>query len=1149
MFRLFSTSDAQLVLQTLAGKREAFGTLVERYQPVAYAVAYARVHRHADAEDVAQESLLAAYQQLDTLRDPARFGAWLAGIARHCASRIRERRLRDATVAERHNGEELVVMPDHERRELWDLIRAEIDRLNEPDREVVMLHYFAGKSSREIAAVLDSSSDAVRKRLQRARETLGSRLLDQVAAPVLPDRKKARHIMGLIAAAPAAWEAAGQAAPTAIPLTGGITMSKALGFAAMVVALVGGAYVLTQQGTPEAQDPVPITVAGEASAAAAESPNTDVQFAAAQTGGEAGVAAPSGPALYPVELQGIVYDTTGQPAPNVPVNIRLFRRSDLVIGQYESQTPIAEQTLRSGADGYVLASFALDTASTAGLVAEWRASVPGAFVYLRTSAGAIVNRSAFPLHLVSTGAVTGRVSDSTGVPIPGAHVRPFKFESNSGERSPLMPDGEGVSTGPSGAFALDRLYEGRWRFLVEAPGYAATLTDYVETGDDLDVTLAPAVSVSGVVVDEDADEPLPGLRVILVREDCWLETHEAVTGDDGAYTFPSLTAATYTVYPVDGQRFVSPEQATIVVKQSRSDYMIEMHRGAVISGRINDARTGEPILGVVAAAGLVEPDEDSHPRTHMRSDPTGSDGIYTIEGLPDGEYRVGFSGHSALPPVTDAVRDALPIVKARAGRVYADTDYAAERLYPVSGVVRDPDGNPLGGVSVVDYDLDHPERYRNMYTPNATLTDANGRFIRWIPEATGKLVLRAISGTWASRDVGPMPVGAGGLENIELTAFPAGRIFGSVTGPDGTPIPSAEIACEALNSTSAFGPGSIWTDQGGRFSLVGLPPDDYTFTYRETSRRVDLEPGKSEVVDIQLVPDGSKAVVGAALVAGVPTEGVSISFSDENGGRPVATISDDEGRFRVTGVPGGAMQYTADWRKSDRGVEIYRHLTGPISASARGETAFDIVFANGTSAIEGVVTENGSPKPRVPFLTSVQWNDSTFELVRVTTNDDGYYRIDGLPAGDHELILNLKPGMPNDEPHSHRHFYMVQTVDGQTTRHDITFDMGSLAVTYAGIGAGEEGRIVVIPGEFDAEELTLEKALAMIEHALFDAEVTEDGATVIDEIPAGPATVLFAVYSASAESNEEPFASTRYTFTLVDVVPDQEAALSFSLPR
>ena len=58
MFALLKQSDARAVRQVLRGRRDQFDTLVKRYLPVVYAVSYAQLRNHADAEDVAQEAFL-----------------------------------------------------------------------------------------------------------------------------------------------------------------------------------------------------------------------------------------------------------------------------------------------------------------------------------------------------------------------------------------------------------------------------------------------------------------------------------------------------------------------------------------------------------------------------------------------------------------------------------------------------------------------------------------------------------------------------------------------------------------------------------------------------------------------------------------------------------------------------------------------------------------------------------------------------------------------------------------------------------------------------------------------------------------------------------------------------------------------------------
>jgi RNA polymerase sigma-70 factor (ECF subfamily) len=1170
MFRLFSTSDAQLVRQTLAGKRDAFGTLVERYQPVAYAVAYARVHRHADAEDVAQESLLAAYQRLDTLRDPARFGAWLAAIARHCASRVRERRLRDATMAERHKGEEPTVMPDHERRELWELIRTEIDRLNEPDREVVLLHYFAGKSSQEIASVTDATSGAVRKRLQRARETLGSRLLERAAVPALPDRKKTQHIMGLIAAVPAAWEAAGQASAGAIPVLGGITMAKIASFIAVIAALIGGAYVLPQREnlTTELDDAVTVSTPVQTESQDAEStPLEPITLAANTTEADPPANEAAVRPRYHVELQGIVFGVDKEPMSNVPVNIRIFEQSKLMNGLKKSKEPLAERTVRTDEYGYVYPDFGMNVDSSDWPIAEWRVTVPGAYGYLRTGVSPIVNRNPFHLFMRPTVPFHGTVRDANGSPIASARVRPKHYEgTQTDSRFVYMPDDTEAVTGADGAFAFNQLYEGRWRFFVQADGHGAVMTDFIDTVTAADITVPPALTLSGTVIDVTTGDPVAGLEMALMQYG-HPNSYRVRTDDEGHYAFTSLAKGTYQLWPADTERFAP--NVVFNVEENRTNVTIEMARGAVLTGRVLDADTGDPITGVIASAGLVDVDESSHPRTRMYSEPTGADGVYRITGLPDGEYQIGFGNLAQMPPASANGRGVLPVGMVQSGQVYDGLDYIVERRYPVAGVVRDPAGQPAEGVNVIGYALDDLDQidlsqrqggFVGQLRYSGASTDAQGRFRLWLPGPTEKLVLAGLSGHWATHEYGPVPVKAGGVSDVELTAYPAGRILGSVTASVVSGYTSTAVAYEGSRSTSLsnvpenerWGRGlatPAMVDDRGRFFLVGLPPDDYTLSFLGASQTVTLEPGET-LADVILRPEpqGQATIEGVAYVAGLPTPGVSVTFSNDDGVTPLAATSNDDGTYRVSGVSGGTMRFSAEWREVDHGLETSRHLHGEVEVPSQGVSAFDIELARGTSAIEGVVTEDGQPK-RARLTVSENWDDTTVEITFATANENGFYRITGLPPGDHELTLNLGSGMPGDGPHSHQYFYTVSTADGQTTLHDVHFDMGSISVAFSGIGAGEQGRVMLVPEIIDAGEMTLAKALSLIDHALYDTEIETDGAVTIEDVPAGTHTVLFAVYDADAPTDEERFASTRYTYSLVEVVQGEETVASFALPQ
>jgi len=75
--------DAELVGLCLKGDRDAFGGIVERYQSLICALAYSACGDLARSEDLAQETFIAAWRQLASLREPARLKSWLCGIARN----------------------------------------------------------------------------------------------------------------------------------------------------------------------------------------------------------------------------------------------------------------------------------------------------------------------------------------------------------------------------------------------------------------------------------------------------------------------------------------------------------------------------------------------------------------------------------------------------------------------------------------------------------------------------------------------------------------------------------------------------------------------------------------------------------------------------------------------------------------------------------------------------------------------------------------------------------------------------------------------------------------------------------------------------------------------------------------------------------
>ena len=167
--------DAYLVRRAQEGYLDAYAELVDRYSGLAYRVALRVVGNHHDAEDVAQEALVAAWQQLPNFRAHSSFSTWLYRIVTHRALN---------RVQRQHPSSSLDVIGDVadacagpamrlERDLMKDAVTDAIQALPPAQRITVVLHHLEGLSYAEVAAVTDSSVAAVRSHLFRARRTLG----------------------------------------------------------------------------------------------------------------------------------------------------------------------------------------------------------------------------------------------------------------------------------------------------------------------------------------------------------------------------------------------------------------------------------------------------------------------------------------------------------------------------------------------------------------------------------------------------------------------------------------------------------------------------------------------------------------------------------------------------------------------------------------------------------------------------------------------------------------------------------------------------------------------------------------------------------------------------------------------------------------
>jgi RNA polymerase sigma factor (sigma-70 family) len=223
-------SDSELVAQSLAGDRDAYGRIVARYQTLICSLAYSATGSLSQSEDLAQETFVTAWKQLADLRQPEKLRAWLCRISRNLTydalrSEGREPVHKAKSLEDVAEAPALDPLPSdstisrEEEAILWRLI----ERIPENYREPLVLFYREHQSVENVAAALDLTDDAVKQRLSRGRKLLQAEVLVFLEGALKRTSPGKAFTVGVLAALPAFAISSKAAEVGAATAQGGIT--------------------------------------------------------------------------------------------------------------------------------------------------------------------------------------------------------------------------------------------------------------------------------------------------------------------------------------------------------------------------------------------------------------------------------------------------------------------------------------------------------------------------------------------------------------------------------------------------------------------------------------------------------------------------------------------------------------------------------------------------------------------------------------------------------------------------------------------------------------------------------------------------------------------------------------------------------------
>ena len=179
--------DTYYIRLVLNGDTSAYRSLVEKHQDLVYTIVHRIVSRSEEAEEVAQDVFVKAFQKISGFKAEAKFSTWLYRIvANLCFNVIRANKTaKQISIHSMGSEDQTLDLPDEGQQspdaglvgdERSKRVAAAVAKLPENQRLAIILNKYEDKSYAEIAEILDTTTMAVKSLLSRARVTLREQL-------------------------------------------------------------------------------------------------------------------------------------------------------------------------------------------------------------------------------------------------------------------------------------------------------------------------------------------------------------------------------------------------------------------------------------------------------------------------------------------------------------------------------------------------------------------------------------------------------------------------------------------------------------------------------------------------------------------------------------------------------------------------------------------------------------------------------------------------------------------------------------------------------------------------------------------------------------------------------------------------------------
>ena len=834
--------DDQLVSQTLSGDRDAFGVLVHKYQDMVFAYAFQKVRNEADAQDVTQEVFLRAYRNLYALRHPHRFRSWLYTImSNECnrwlaqAAKTRQREMMLADAGDNKLRDELShAVPT----DAWtEDVEQAISALPDENRVAISMFYMGDCSLKEIAEFLGVSVNTVRGKLHRARRQLGSALSEHYGKLLKSRKLTGGFLMQMMeqfrhVPAPAmgfAWSSASVGKTVFTLITALCILIGLIGVRNdSPTSLSAGQIGLTQSVTNRMPMKVtlfePVDLSSRSSVLGVPVPtgkrpmsdssrtstepvhNSTLGAPMPHGGGAGNPNALSSAALAEndagkLTYSGRVVNDDGEPVEGAEILYAVnWRRT--------------KHGTRTAADGsFRFELMRPDLGKWEGRLDVVVTHPDYAHLWRKLS---LEDTEHVDIQLGAPGTIAGRVMNEAGKPIPNAEAT-IQYTGGYEDHSMLeiFHRTPPAKTNENGEFAFRNLpTQASMVLFVQGPGYAKTKQIFVPVGrQGLKFRLKREARIEGRLSYGETGEPVANAKVDVRSAEPLDGAWSASVDENGDFVVKNLGPGTYNLFldyihkGPEGWTAAARLGIKVSEGQTVSNMDLTLIRCGLITGRVSDKDTDEPLRGVI-----IDFHDAARPESQLSSHDTDPDetGVYRFHAAP-GRVLV----EASAPPGYQDVGKVRRYVNVVEGESVTVDFQFSKGLELVVRTLTEA-GEPVPDAWVSD-------ELTTDRLPNGGRSNEKGEFTLKGLHAGQSLLLKAEHGKLQLRGTANVEAQPGVPIEIRMEQYGQVEVSGRVVDEKGEPLSSVPIGLVRWDDRRGFvGTNVAVTDSDGRYRGVKL---------------------------------------------------------------------------------------------------------------------------------------------------------------------------------------------------------------------------------------------------------------------------------------------------------------------------------------